>query len=100
MPVARRRSNREAQIAFDALSIEGGLLAAEWLARVAQLQAPSQTDADYRIPKGLHVRDEIGRYWRIAQAHWADLESGRAQSGDATALANSFVEGLLRDAFG
>jgi hypothetical protein len=100
MPAARNRISRDARIAFDALSIEGGLLTADWLARVAQLQAPSQQPADYRIPKPLQVRDEIGRYWRIAQAHWADFQSGRAQGGEPMALVTAFVEGLLRDALG
>ena len=90
----------EARIAFDALSIEGGLLGAEWLSRVAQRRAGSQEPADYLIPKGLDVRDEIARSWRIAQACFRELEAGRAAGGDARTLAERFVEPLLRDAFG
>ncbi len=90
----------EARIAFDALSIEGGLLGAEWLGRVAQRRAGAQEPADYRIPKGLDVRDEIARSWRIAQACSRELEAGRAAGGDARTLAERFVEPLLRDAFG
>ena len=90
----------EARIAFDALSIEGGLLGADWLGRVAQRQAGKQEPADYRIPKGLDVRDEIARSWRIAQACFRELESGRAAGGDAHTLAERFVEPLLRDALG
>ncbi|MCY4506553.1 MAG: N-6 DNA methylase, partial [Acidobacteria bacterium] len=90
----------EVQLAFDALSIEGGLLGAEWLGRVAQRRADSQEPADYRIPKGLEVRDEIARSWRIGQACFRELEAGRAAGGDARALAERFVEPLLRDAFG
>ena len=90
----------EARIAFDALSIEGGLLGADWLGRVAQRQAGEQEPADYRIPKGLDLRDEIARSWRIAQSGFRELESGRAAGGDARALAERFVEPLLRDAFG
>jgi hypothetical protein len=91
---------REAQLAFDALSIEGGLLGAEWLGRVAQLEAGAQSSADYRIPKGLHLRDEIARGWRIAQACFQELEAGRASGADTRALSERFVEGLLRDALG
>jgi hypothetical protein len=90
---------REAQLAFEALSIEGGLLSPEWLSKVAQLQAGMQAEADYRIHKGLNLRDEIGRYWRIAQAHWADFKSGREAKADAKATAERFVLALLRDAF-
>ena len=96
----RRRSLGEARIAFDALSIEGGLVGAEWLARVAQLQAAAQEPADYRIPKGLEIRDEIARGWRIAQACFQEMEAGRASGGNARALAERFIEALLRDAFG
>lgn len=96
------RGNRpaEARLAFDALSIEGGLLGADWLGRVAQRRAGAQERDDYRIPKGLDVRDEIARSWRIAQACFREMEAGRAAGGDARALAARFVEPLLRDAFG
>ena len=90
----------EARIAFDALSIEGGLLGAEWLGRVAQRRAGAQEPADYCIPKGLDVRDEIARSWRIAQACFRELEAGLAAGGDTRTLAERFVEPLLRDAFG
>ena len=88
------------RLAFDALTIEGGIIGADWLGKVAQLQAASQEADDYRIPKGLEIRDEIARAWRIAQACFQDLEAGRASRGDARALAERFVEALLRDAFG
>ena len=65
-----------AVIAFEALSIEGGLLGAEWLGRVAQLQADAQEAGDYRVPDGLHIRDEIARSWRIAQACFKAMEVG------------------------
>jgi hypothetical protein len=101
-PAPRRRGGRarEAQLAFEALSIEGGLLSPEWLSKVAQLQAGTQAEADYRILKGLNLRDEIGRYWRIAQAHWADFKSGRDAKADPSALSERFVPALFRDAFG
>jgi hypothetical protein len=100
MAFRRQPRRRETQLAFEALSIEGGLLSPEWLARVAQLDAGSQGDADYRVLKGLNLRDEIGRYWRIAQAHWTDFASGRAAGADASKVAERFALSLLRDAFG
>lgn len=97
----RRKSRaREAQLAFEGLSIEGGLLSPDWLSRAAQLGAGGQSEADYRIPKGLNLRDEIGRYWRIAQAHWSDFAAGRAGKADARLVAERFVLALLRDSFG
>ncbi len=97
----RRKPRRtEAQLAFEALHIEGGLLAPEWLAKVAKLDADGQSEADYRVLKGLNLRDEIGRYWRIAQAQWGDFAVGRTRGADPAALADRFVVALLRDAFG
>jgi len=95
----RRTRAREAQLAFEALTIEGGLLSPEWLGRAAQLGAGQQAEADYRVPKGLNLRDEIGRYWRIAQAHWSEFALGRAR-GEARGLSERFVTALLREAFG
>ena len=97
---ARTPRRREALLAFDALHIEGGLLAPEWLARAARLDAPHQSEADYRIPRGLNLRDEIGRSWRIAQAHHAEYLAGRARKADPAALSSRFVSALLRQVLG
>ena len=94
----RRSQPGEARIAFEALSIEGGLLGADWLGKVAQLQADGQEPGDYRIPSGLQIRDEIARSWRIAQSCFQEMEAGRDGGGDASALAEHFVERFLRDA--
>ncbi|HEV7672592.1 MAG TPA: N-6 DNA methylase [Thermoanaerobaculia bacterium] len=55
------------------------------------------------MPKGLQLRDEIGRYWRIAQAYWSDFAAGcdSAKGPDAArALSERFVLALLRESFG
>ena len=90
----------DARVGFDALSIKGGLLGSEWLGKVAALQAAAQEPSDYRVPKGLQIRDEIARSWRIAQARFQEMESGRASGGEARALTERFLEAVLRDAFG
>lgn len=100
MAARRKARAREVQVSFEALSIEGGLLSPEWLSKVAQLQAQAQAEADYRIHKGLNLRDEIGRYWRIAQAHWADAKSATDARADPKSISERFVLSLLRDAFG
>ncbi len=100
MTARRKARGREAQLAFEALFIEGGLLSPVWLSRVAQLAAGGQSEADYRIPKGLNLRDEIGRFWRISQAHWSDFDAGRGGKADARRLAEKFIDALLRDSFG
>jgi type I restriction-modification system DNA methylase subunit len=100
MTALRKSRAREAQLAFDALSIEGSLLSPEWLSRAAQLAAAGQSEADYRIPKGLNLRDEIGRFWRIAQAHWSDFVVGRAGQANLRLVAERFTLALLRESLG
>lgn len=68
------------QLAYTALRIEGGLLPAEELNRLTTLAAPEateQTDAHYGIPKGLKLRDEIARSFKIAQSLWQDFVQQR-----------------------
>ena len=87
---------------FDALRIEGGLLPAEFLHTVAALQAPHQSEADYGIPAGLKLRDEIGRYWRIAHSLWQRYAE-QAQRTDADARKagiDGWLEPLLKEVLG
>lgn len=94
-----RRNNQE--LAFPALSIEGGLLAPDFLNKVAHLEASEQTEVDYDIPRGLKLRDEIGRYWKIAQNLWQDFAAKRARTDLNThALTiKELLEPLLRHVF-
>jgi hypothetical protein len=95
--MARNRTRRTAALAFDAITVEGALIAPAMLARIAQHQAGGQTEADYGVPKGLTLRDEIARYFRIGQALFNDLTASKTPSNAATV---GFVEKLLRDVFG
>jgi hypothetical protein len=94
--MARRKTTR---LAFDALMVEGALIAPDMIADVAALKATAQSEADYRIPPGLKLRDEIGRSWRIAEALWARFSQARA-GGPASAATQAFVDDLLRQVFG
>jgi hypothetical protein len=96
--MARKNAN---ELAFPALSIEGGLLAPDFLNKVAHLDASEQTEADYDIPRGLKLRDEIGRYWKIAQNLWQDFAAKRARTDLNThALTiKELLEPLLRHVF-
>lgn len=100
MATRRNIRAREAQLGFEAIAIEGSLLSPEWLSKVAQVAADLQSEADYGVPKGLNLREEIGRYWRIAQAHWREFAAGLTSSVDRTALAERFATSLLRESFG
>lgn len=68
------------QLAYTALRIEGGLIPAEELTRLTTLAAPEateQAEGHYDIPKGLKLRDEIARYFKIAQNLWQDFAQQR-----------------------
>lgn len=65
---------RKPDLALDALHIEGSLLPAEFVHKLLELKADHQSAADYGVPPGLNLKDEIGRYWRIATALWADFK--------------------------
>ncbi|MCA9229717.1 MAG: N-6 DNA methylase [Caldilineales bacterium] len=66
---------------LDALRIEGSLLPAEFVSKLLELKADHQSATDYGIPPGLNLKDEVGRYWRIATALWADFKARCAKPG-------------------
>ncbi len=79
---------------LDALRIEGSLLPAEFIQKLLELKADHQSAADYDIPPGLNVKDEIGRFWRIASALWTDFKLRRDKAGakpEEVALKNWLV---------
>ncbi|MFM0489838.1 Eco57I restriction-modification methylase domain-containing protein [Paraburkholderia graminis] len=90
------------ELAFSALAIEGGLLAPDFLNKVARLEASEQSEADYDVPRGLKLRDEIGRYWKIAQNLWQDFDAKRRRSDlDTHAITvREFLEPLCRQVLG
>ncbi|SOY48519.1 Eco57I restriction-modification methylase domain-containing protein [Cupriavidus taiwanensis] len=95
-----RRSTHE--LAFSALAIEGSLLAPDFLNKVAHLEAAEQSEADYDIPRGLKLRDEIGRYWKIAQNLWQDFDAKRKRSDVDThaVTVRDFLEPFCRQVLG
>jgi hypothetical protein len=93
------------ELAYQAIRIEGGLIPADELARLTTLQSEEKTEqkeAHYGIPKGLKLRDEIARYWKIAQNLWMDFQSLRQrQDLDAHQITvRDFLVPLLRDVLG
>lgn len=87
-------------VGSEAISIEGGLLSPEWLSKIAQLQAMAQSGSDYGIPKGLTLRDEIGRYWRISEALWQEYQAKTAGRTDTRAQTEKFVNDLFKQCLG
>lgn len=100
--MARRTTT---QLIYQAIRIEGGLIPADELARLTTLQSPDkteQTDSHYRIPKGLKLRDEVARFWKIGQNLWADFQTLRQrQDVDAHQVTvRHFLVPLMRDVLG
>lgn len=92
-----RHTKRSSDTGFAALTIEGGLIAPDQVQAIASAAPDQKTAADYGCPKGTGLRDEITRYFRIAQAHWqgyARLEQPTIQQTAA------FARDLLTQAFG
>ena len=77
----------------------GGLFSAEFFRSVRDLSASYQSGAEYGIPRGLNLRDEIGRWWRIAQGEWGafNTPSSQRQSEEMSAPSRRWVEVLFRD---
>ncbi len=85
------------QLAYRAIRIEGGLIPAEELTRLTLLPDPKttgQTEGDYRIAKGLKLRDEIARDFKIALNLWQDFRALR-QRQDVRAHEVTVREWLL-----
>ncbi len=72
---------RKPELTLDALHIEGSLLPAEFVHKLLELKSDHQSAADYGVPPGLNLKDEIGRYWRIASALWADFKARSEKQG-------------------
>lgn len=84
-------------LSFAALHVEGNLIAPAMLEAIDRREAGEQADADYGVPKGLTIRDEIARYFRIGQALYAEFAKAESPSSLAT---TRFVEVLLSQVFG
>jgi hypothetical protein len=92
-----RAAKRSADMGFAAIAIEGGLIAPDQIVAIASAAPDQKLAAEYGCPKGTNLRDEITRYFRIAQAHWQAYaridQPTMKQSAD-------FARSLLEQAFG
>ncbi len=92
-----RSSRRAVRLEFGAIEIIGGLLTPDIVARIAAFEAHGQDEHSYRVPDGLKIRDEIARYFRIAEALWAKFDAARVNS---PAASGKFALDLLQQCFG
>jgi hypothetical protein len=94
--MARRRLN---PVAFEAIAIEGGLIAPDMLGRIGALDAGEQTEADYGLSAGVKIRDEIGYAFAIAETLWARFRQSR-DAGEGARAVLRFAIDLARQVFG
>lgn len=92
-----RHNRRSADIGLSAITVEGGLIAPAQIALIAATTPDLKAAQDYGCPKGTNLRDEITRYFRIAQAHWQGYARIERPNSVQTSL---FVKSLLEDGFG
>lgn len=83
--------------AWPSLTLEGNLLAPAMVASIDRRQAPEQTEEDYRIRKGLTIREEISTAFRVGQSHFDAFTKLQNPSVDA---ARRFVRAFLAETFG
>jgi N-6 DNA Methylase len=83
--------------ALNGLTIEGNLLAPSILKQISDRKASDQGDNDYDLPRGVTLRDELSRYFRIGQADLRHLHASSSPSLEATI---HFTSDLLTQALG
>ena len=96
--MARVRISRR----FSALRIEGGILPPDYLETIATLKAPRQANSDYGLSKSLTLKEEIARYWTIANDlhdRYANFRSRRDLQATRIGVKEWAVP-FLRDIFG
>ena len=83
--------------AWPSLSLEGNLIAPAMVAAADRREASEQTEADYRIRKGLTIREEISTAFRVGQSHFDTFAKIAHPSADAT---RRFIKAFLQETFG
>ncbi len=90
-----------AALSLPSLRLEGALFLPDQLEKAALGQADYQSEADYNTPRGLKLKDDYSRAFQIASAQWKQFAPLLERTDlDATAATLTFMQELLRDAFG
>ena len=83
--------------AWPALSLEGNLIAPAMVAKIDRREAAEQTEDDYKVRKGLTIREEISLAFRVGQAHFDGFTKIDTPSAEAT---RRFAHDFLKETFG
>ncbi len=94
--MARKRNDL---LMFDTFRLEGALFVPDLLEKIANGEHTSQKEADYQLPKGIRLDDELGRAFQIARAQWREF-SRSLERKDAARVTRGYVREFLADALG
>jgi hypothetical protein len=83
--------------AWPSLLLEGNLIAPAMVSSIDRRQAFEQTEVDYRIRKGLTIREEISTAFRVGQSHFDAFAKLQNPSVEVT---RRFVRDFLAETFG
>jgi hypothetical protein len=83
--------------AWPSLTLEGNLIAPAMVASIDRRQASEQTEEDYRIRKGLTIREEVSTAFRVGQSHFDAFLTLQNPSAEAT---RRYVRAFLAETFG
>lgn len=83
--------------AWPSLTLEGNLIAPAMVASIDRRQASEQKEEDYRIRKGLTIREEISTAFRVGQSHFDAFAKLENPSVEAT---RRFMRAFLAETFG
>ncbi|WP_316201280.1 MULTISPECIES: Eco57I restriction-modification methylase domain-containing protein [unclassified Bradyrhizobium] len=83
--------------AWPSLTLEGNLIAPAMVASIDRRQASDQTEEDYRIRKGLTIREEVSTAFRVGQSHFDAFAKLQNPSVEAT---RRFARAFLTETFG
>lgn len=83
--------------AWPSLTLEGNLIAPAMVASIDRRQASEQTEEDYRIRKGLTIREEVSTAFRVGQSHFDAFGKLQNPSVEAT---RRYVRAFLAETFG
>ncbi|MEY9189149.1 Eco57I restriction-modification methylase domain-containing protein [Bradyrhizobium ottawaense] len=83
--------------AWPSLTLEGNLIAPAMVASIDRWQASEQKEQDYRIRKGLTIREEVSMAFRVGQSHFDAFAKLQNPSVEAT---RRFLRAFLGETFG
>lgn len=81
---------------WPSLRIEGYLIAPAMLTQIAKLEAPEQKPENYKIRKGISIKDEISTAFRVGQVHYKEYKNSQITPYRTL----TFLQGFLEEVFG